>query len=348
MSLISLPVMAIALGLGFVAADDAPRQAAVPGTSDGLIVFSSNRDGTFRLYSCLEDGSNVQLATTGEDADVFPSWSPSGDRIAFVSGKTLTLLDWKTKSRQSLDVAVDPEFSPLSWSPKGDRILCSSGDELVIVDVASKKTSKLSSTTGLKEGITGTWMPDGKTLLVSSGSCAPTLQLLAADGTLKSFLATIPVLSLVPQLGGVWSDATPHRCAFTSSRIADLKLDDATKKKRVDGKPGVELKEGDLPVIDMYDVYIAEEDGSNPTKVFSTSGMDWAWGWSPDGTALLVSSADATPTEGPANLAGSGKHADSDLFIVWVGTDRTLGLTKDAALERGASWRPRVTPPPTH
>ena len=191
-------------------------------------------------------------------------------------------------------------------------------------------------------------MPDGKTLLVSSGSCAPTLQLLATDGTLTSFLATIPVLTLVPQLGGVWSDATPHRCAFTSSRIADVKLDDATKKKRVGGKLDVEMKEGDLPVIDMYDVFIAQEDGSNPTRVYSTSGMDWAWGWSPDGTALLVSSADATPTNDPASLAGSGKHADSDLFIVWVGTDRKLDLTKDAALERGASWRPLVTTLPTH
>jgi Tol biopolymer transport system component len=344
----ALQVMAIALGLALVATRDGPQQASVPVTSDGLVVFSSDRDGTFRLYSCKEDGSDVQLATKGKDADAFPAWSPSGDRIAFVSGKSLTLLDWKTKTRQSLDVAVDPEMCLLSWSPEGDRILCNSGDELVIVDVATKKTSKAVDPKVMKECGTGTWMPDGKTLLVSSGSCAPTLRTLATNGTVAGFLTTTPMFTFVPQLGGVWSTATPHRCAFTAFNLADVKMDDAMKKRLLDLNSGDDVTPSDLAAIDMGDVYVTAEDGRNPTKVFSTPGLDWAWGWSPDGQALLVTSTYMIPEEVTAPVAGANKHADADLFIVWVGTDRKINLTKDAALERGASWRPLVASLPKH
>ena len=77
-------------------------------TRQNPIVFSSNRDGRFQLYSCNTDGSDVKLLTKSETEDENPRWSPSGDRIAFVSGSTLTLLDCASGQRQSLDVTADP------------------------------------------------------------------------------------------------------------------------------------------------------------------------------------------------------------------------------------------------
>jgi len=292
----SVAVTALVVGAVELAGCNARVESAPRHAADDLIVFSSNRAGSFRLYACHSDGSKSEALTSGDRDDVGPVWSPSGDRIAFVSGDTLCLLDWTSRKRQSLDVTVDPDFS-LAWSPAGDRILCGSGDQLLSVNLNTKATTRIADGC-----LAGTWMPDKTSLLVTRGQI-PMLQVLGTDGRSSLFLKGAG--HLLPQLQGVWSTAVPPRCAFSSTDMSSLERGSRSALK--------------------YDVFVSSADGSEPTQVFSTPGVDSAWGWSPDGRALLVS---------------SDQEGKADLFIVWVGTDRRLNLTSDAALERGASWRP--------
>ena len=46
----------------------------------------SKRDGNFEIYSMNADGSGQTRLTNNPAADGFPTWSPDGTRIAFVSG----------------------------------------------------------------------------------------------------------------------------------------------------------------------------------------------------------------------------------------------------------------------
>ena len=49
------------------------------------IVFISDRDGDYELFTMNADGSDQKQITFNNEKDVLPSWSPEGNRIAFSS-----------------------------------------------------------------------------------------------------------------------------------------------------------------------------------------------------------------------------------------------------------------------
>ena len=96
---------------------------------NGQIAFSSNRDGNFEIYTMSEDGSD-ETRLTDEDANDFdPSWSPDGDKIAFVSFRDgsnnmeIYVMDAdgsdQTRLTETENDVLDREPS---WSPDGEKI----------------------------------------------------------------------------------------------------------------------------------------------------------------------------------------------------------------------------------
>ena len=59
-------------------------QAVVPG-DNGLIVFSSNRDGNYEIYVMNANGSRLRKVTNHPEKDDFPVWHPDGKKILSVS-----------------------------------------------------------------------------------------------------------------------------------------------------------------------------------------------------------------------------------------------------------------------
>ena len=53
----------------------------------GTIVFQSNRDGNFEIYSMKGDGSGQLRLTDNPANDISPAWSPDGSAIAFTSDR---------------------------------------------------------------------------------------------------------------------------------------------------------------------------------------------------------------------------------------------------------------------
>ena len=54
-------------------------------TNTPRLAFHSNRDGNWNIYVMNADGTGQTRLTDDPAADSWPSWSPDGRRIAFIS-----------------------------------------------------------------------------------------------------------------------------------------------------------------------------------------------------------------------------------------------------------------------
>src|SRR3954466_13702504 len=85
------PAMLALLGLtlGLVVALAAPRAPATFGGKNGRIAFASSPAisalGKFEIYTMSAEGSDARRRTTNAAFDAGPTFSPDGNRIAFVS-----------------------------------------------------------------------------------------------------------------------------------------------------------------------------------------------------------------------------------------------------------------------
>jgi hypothetical protein len=67
--------------------DDLAAMKRVGAKADGLIVWSSSRNGPHDLFTMKTDGSDVKSITSGGEVDWFPRFSPDGTRILFCRSK---------------------------------------------------------------------------------------------------------------------------------------------------------------------------------------------------------------------------------------------------------------------
>jgi Tol biopolymer transport system component len=91
--------------------------------SNGRIVFASDRDGDYDIYSMRPDGSDLTQLTFDQADERQPTWSSDGNRIAYVRGGNV----WTMRSDGTLQTAWttgggDPVRHP-SWSPDATRIV---------------------------------------------------------------------------------------------------------------------------------------------------------------------------------------------------------------------------------
>lgn len=121
----------------------------------------------------VDGGGRLRIAEMG----AMPRWSPAGDALAVVDGRSLTIVDLVAGGKRTLEMSV----VGFDWSPDGSRlaVVSAAGETrtLWLVDVADfGKQTKLH--TGPIDGSVN-WSPDGKRLAVSIGN---RLHVISAEG----------------------------------------------------------------------------------------------------------------------------------------------------------------------
>jgi Tol biopolymer transport system component len=236
------------------------NQSAWAGTfpgPNGQIAFASNRDGNFEIYTMSEDGSD-QTRLTEEDANDFdPSWSPDGDKIAFVSFRDgsnnmeIYVMDADGSDQTRLtdnDDALDREPS---WSPDSDKIAFVSDRDLIGIPpdeigdanaIYSMDADDGDDVTMLTDndvplGSRPTWSPDGEKIAFVSFRDGDNeiYSMNADDGSDVTMLTEHEANHLYP----TWSP-DGEKIAFSSNReggenyeIYDMNADDGSDVTRL-------------------------------------------------------------------------------------------------------------------
>jgi len=141
--------------------DEVRAMKAVGGKANGLIVWSSSRNGNHDLFTMKTDGSEVKAITHGEEVDWFPRFSPDGSKILFCRSKKGWVSERDANNSDKWDIyTVSPDGSNLtkvldsaSWGSwvGPDEIIFVRGTKILRTKLGSGKETELMDSAGVAD-----------------------------------------------------------------------------------------------------------------------------------------------------------------------------------------------------
>ena len=229
---------------------------------DSRIVFRSDRDGDFEIYSMKADGSDLRKLTNNTAYDDFPVWSPDGKKIAFVSDRDgpteINVMNADGSRLRRLTQDNGPVNAFPAWSPDGKKIAFSSdrdgNREIYVMDANGSNQVNLTNDPGYDAS--PAWSPDGKRILFNTrrdGNLE--LYVMNADGSRQTRVTKNYTADEFP----AWSP-DGSKILFSSNRTGQRAI------------------------------YVMDADGSNPVQLTANSYKDYWPSWSPDGSRIAFAS----------------------------------------------------------
>ena len=277
------------------------------------------------LQHWLSRNSGFDLVRTG----IFPSFSPSGDRLvcnsatAGILHNSILVMNADGSHRSVL--FDDPQRSALApvWSPRGDRIAFGLGGffQMLVGNrdrPVAPATSQLaiigSDGSGLRVLTAAgdhagfpSWSPDGKQLVYRSGTSGKGLRIIDLGTENVTELTDGRHKDNFP----AWSPAG-DRIAFTSDRDGD------------------------------YEIYSIRPDGGDLKRLTRSPGNDAHCAWSPDGKWIAFASARGGFRD-EALLHPHNTQPDGEIYVMRADGSDVRELTDNQFEEATPAWKPSKT-----
>lgn len=152
------------------------------------IVFESDREGFYKIYTMNSDGSQQTRVTAAGGVHRSPRWSPDGTRIAFVSARDegnneIYVINADGTNEIRLTRDTDDDSDP-NWSPDGTRIAYTANvggnlDIRIVATDGSGQIGDISNATPTQE-LQPAWSPDGS-YLIGTTTAGGDLEIFRAD-----------------------------------------------------------------------------------------------------------------------------------------------------------------------
>jgi TolB protein len=152
--------------------DDGARNYHAQPSPDGRrVAFDSDRDSERAVYIADADGSNIRRIS-GPGYAAVPTWSPSGDRLAFVRAEAaqpsvwnLWLLTFATGELRRLTRFTYGQTWGASWVDDGRHVVFSHEDRLVMLSLADGRTRSYPTPVRGRMVRTPAVSPDGRVVV---------------------------------------------------------------------------------------------------------------------------------------------------------------------------------------
>ena len=285
--------------------DIASARSSVLGSTDGLIVFRSDRDGEPDLFTLdVVTGATTKLTNSAGFAELQPAWSPDGGRILYVrrarlSGRPdLFVMNANGRGRTRLTSTPVPERDP-SWSPDGTGLVYAARTapgEPFRIFVARADGSGREQLTSQKAGsdTAPVWSPDGTRIAFVSDRDGgfPELYLMNAEGTGAKRLTTNALIDANPSWSPDGTRVVFERCCENGT--SDLFAIDVTTRAEVGVTASASSQEFDpswssdgtrIAYVAFevgqsnIDIWVVNADGSSPLRLTQQVGPDLSPDW---------------------------------------------------------------------
>ena len=137
----------------FVTDEDGSRESRVTRVEDGVydeqpdwspdgrwIAFSRSIRRDADVWVMAPDGTAQRMIAGGPNDEIEPSWSPDSDRIAFLRGDELWVVDADGSGERFV---TELAHGTPRWSPRGDRIVFPRGPSIYVVSAAGGEARRV-------------------------------------------------------------------------------------------------------------------------------------------------------------------------------------------------------------
>ena len=277
----------------------------------GRLVFASDIDGDFEIYTMYANGSHVTQLTNYPGADTEPVWSPDGQKIAFVSDRPgrseVFVMNADGTNLVRLTFGESYKGSP-AWSPDGSRIAYVDShnadfpdfdSEVHVIELEGNNPTPLTNNGSRIGDVTPIWLGSNQIIYASGDYPDYGLYLMQDNGSEKVFLSN----GLNPALS-----PDGEQLAFVTNKFVTLNTSNFAEYN--------EIFVASLP--DLISKHTA-------TRITEANGNNYSPSWSPDGQQIVFV---------------SERDGNSELYVMNADGSNPIRLTFTAATEQSPDWTP--------